>query len=205
MNAVDLGNRPLLELMFFGIREAAVGMMLGFTISFPFFAFRAFGAFVDAWRGATFATLIDPSTGADELVTEKLMMYAFTMFFISGPSLMFAMQALYDSFLLLPPGTMPTHSLNLWVSTLIDLFTRYISYAFVLSGPIFVGVMLVEAALSVISVYAPSLQVYSIDASVKSIFALGILAAMFEFAGDDIILLINKNIEIVGKLLALRQ
>ncbi|MFN7836287.1 MAG: EscT/YscT/HrcT family type III secretion system export apparatus protein [Burkholderiaceae bacterium] len=200
INSVQSVSRTPFDIVLFALRESAFGLLLGLTTALPFFTFRAFGAFIDVYRGATFATLIDPTTGNDELVTEKLMSFLFTLLIISGPSLMLTVNSLYNSFLVIPPGFSTPESFRVWVNALVDLFGRHMLYAVILTGPILIGVFLIEVALSIISVYAPSLQIYSIEATLKTTAALFILIAMLEFAGDDILKVVNHNIELVNKL-----
>lgn len=47
-------NPPAFTLITF-LSEVVLGALLGLTIAFPYYAFKAFGALVDVYRGATFA------------------------------------------------------------------------------------------------------------------------------------------------------
>ncbi|MCD3082962.1 SPI-1 type III secretion system export apparatus protein SpaR, partial [Salmonella enterica subsp. enterica serovar Enteritidis] len=47
------------------LQEAAVGVMLGCLLSWPFWVMHALGCIIDNQRGATLSSSIDPANGID--------------------------------------------------------------------------------------------------------------------------------------------
>lgn len=201
VNAVDAKERTFIELSVFAIHEVFFGLILGLIVSIPFFILRFTGAFIDAWRGATFSTLIDPTSGNDELPIEKLLGYTYSLLFFSGPSIILAINCVYDSFLIIPPGITSYDVNDGLLHFAINELSKTFYFAVILGGPVLIAIMLAELALAVISVYSPALSVYSIEMAFKSVAAIAMLLVTFEFASDEIMRISHEGVFMMSKTL----
>lgn len=160
-------NPPALGLLTF-LSEVALGGLLGLIIGLPYFAFKAVGALIDVYRGATFAAQATGNDSGEELPTETLFALLFCAIILAGPGLHAITVHLLNSYLLFPPGTLATDSFNSWLPSLLRLLADHITFAVLISGPILIAVLVVEVLVEIISAFAQQLQVYSLQFALRS-------------------------------------
>ncbi|MCQ8895548.1 flagellar biosynthetic protein FliR [Limnobacter humi] len=182
--------------------EACLGLFMGLTLSLPYHALMTLGALADVYRGATFAAMSSPVQSEEVLPAQELMGYFYMILFVSGPMLILSITALYQSFIVMPPGMIHSDSLSQWGDGLIRLFANFFSLALLLSAPLLIVTMLSELAMSVISAFAPNLQVYSLQYALRSLIVIAVLYLVLEYASDEMIRSFNIQLQWLNKSLA---
>ena len=183
------------------VTEVVLGAMLGMTIFMPYAAFRAVGALVDVYRGATFAAQATGTDGGEELPLETLFAYMFAAMILAGPGLHAVTIHLIHSYLIMPPGMVEITSLTEWGATLIRMMADHIAFAVLLSGPVLIAVLLVEICVEIVSAFAQQLQVYSLQFGLRSVFAIAALLVMLHFAEDEMFRMFKEYSDSLNQLL----
>ncbi|HEX5487447.1 MAG TPA: flagellar biosynthetic protein FliR [Limnobacter sp.] len=194
-------NPPVFTLITF-LSEVSLGALLGLTISMPYFAFKSVGALVDVYRGATFSAQVTGSdTSQEELPVEQLFAFLYSALIMAGPGLHAVTVHLLDSYLILPPGTLESASLQAWLTSMLRITADHVEFAVLLSGPILLAVLVVEFAMEIISAFTQQLQVYSLQYALRSVFGVAALLVLMHYAEDEILAMFRQYSESLYKLL----
>lgn len=169
------------------LSEVMLGSLLGLITAIPWFAFKAVGAMVDVYRGATFAAQTTGSDSGEELPLETLFGLVFAALIFAGPGLPVISHHLLNSYLLLPPGTLSLDNLYVWTGPLLRMLADHITFAVLLSAPILIAVLIVELIMEIISAFAQQLQVYSLQFGLRSVLGIAFLLLVLEFASEEIL------------------
>lgn len=185
--------------------EVCLGALLGLTIALPYYAFRAMGALIDVYRGATFSAQVSGNDSGEQLPIETLFGMLFIAHVATNPGLHGITVHLLHSFLQLPPGTLNLEGLNPWLTTLVRLFADHITFGFLLSAPVLIIVLLVELIMEIVSAFTPQMQVYSLEYGLRSVLGVGMLVLTMEFASAEIFLFMNEYLDILERSLEALQ
>lgn len=183
------------------VSEVILGAMLGMTIFMPYSAFKAFGAFIDVFRGATFSAQASGNDSGEELPMETLFAYLFVAIIFAGPGLHAITIHLLNSYMLMPPGTVVASSLYDWGFTLMRMLSDHIAFGLLLAGPVLIAVLVVELCIEIVSAFAQQLQVYSLQFGLRSVFAIAALIVMLHYTEDEIFRLFREYSTGIEKLL----
>ncbi len=195
---------PVFNVLTF-VSEVLLGVLLGMTISLPYYAFKGFGAMVDVYRGATFSAQVTGNDAGEELPLETLFGLLFAALMFAGPGLHAVTVHLLKSYLLMPPGTLSVTGFDAWITTLMRLMVDSIAFAVLLSGPVLIAILVVELAVEIVSAFAQQLQVYSLEYGLRSVFGIAALLALMHFAEEEIFYLFREYSESLFLLLEGKQ
>lgn len=158
------------------LKEAFIGVLIGFAAGLIFYGFEAAGQMIDAQRGMSIARLLIPELGTQSsLVGSFLFQLSVVVFLTMGGHHMF-LNAVYGSYELLPvfqfpnvqPGLMP----------LMDFFMKITAQILVLSvqiaAPVIIAILIADIILGVANRIAPQINVWELGFNVKGY--LGVLA-----------------------------
>ena len=178
----SLGGLALIALI---LKEAFIGLMLGFLVALPFWAVEAAGFVIDNQRGASVAATINPMTGHDTSPLGIMLVQGFIAFFFIIGGFLVLLGMVYDSYL-------QWHPLHFWPQldmAASELFmgqlNRLVVLALLLAAPVLVAMFLAELGLALVSRFTPQLQVFILAMPIKSglaMLTLGLyVALMFEY------------------------
>lgn len=144
------------------MKEAFVGLLLGFVAAELFYAVEMAGKIVDMVRGTNQVQLMVPQLGERSSaygdLNYQLMLVIFL--FIKGHHVFIA--AMFESFRVVPLDTFPKMSLGLW--PMIELFIRYSADIFTigvtLAAPIAIACLIVELTFGLLNRVAPQINAY---------------------------------------------
>lgn len=159
-------------LMLLIVKEAMVGLAIGFAASFIFTAVQFAGRLVDTEIGFGMVELIDPFS--DEMVTTlgQLQVIIFTILFLLFNGHYFLLLAIQKSFQLIP--LMGSHIFGGPVSMHItDMINNIFVLAIRFSAPIYVTLILTELALGVVARTAPQINIFFVGLPLKIVVGLG--------------------------------
>ena len=159
------------------LREAMLGLTIGFICTLFFVAIETAGHFVDAQSGFAFAASVDPSTGNNVSVASKFHnMLAMLLFFAINAHHV-VIRGLADSFLIAPVG-----QFNLSPSVAngaLTLFSALFVVSLRISAPIFAALFLADVALAMVSRVVPQMNVFIVGLPFKlGLALLGLLIAI---------------------------
>lgn len=172
------------------VKEAVIGLILGFLVAVPFWMFEIVGFVVDNQRGASMASMMNPATGNDTSPLGIALNLAFIAFFMTTGGMTLLLSLIYDSYRLWDPlafwpGFQPGSG-----ELILGQLNRLMLNALLLAAPMLVAMWLAEIGLAIVSRFAPQLQVFFLAMPIKS--ALGVLVlvlyagTMFDFGAGQI-------------------
>lgn len=161
------------------VKEATIGLVLGYTVSVPFWAAEAFGFILDNQRGAGIAAMSNPATDDESspLGIALQQAYLILFFVMAGPSLLFGMT--YESYQSWPPLTWVPHWNEATAAHFLSLLDQLVGTAVVLAAPVMAAMLISELTLALASLFAPQLQVFFLAMPIKSGVALFVLMVYF--------------------------
>ncbi|MFM2281244.1 MAG: hypothetical protein RLZZ444_3475, partial [Pseudomonadota bacterium] len=156
-------------------KEYALGFLMGYGVSWLFWAVQTAGDFIDNQRGAAIASSIDPLQGHEASPLGNLFSQAFVTYFFSVGGFLLVVKLLYTSFSAWPVMRgLPLLSPELPALAL-QIMDSGMRLMFVLAAPVIAIMFLAEFSLAIVSRFAPQLQVFILAMPIKSALALMIL------------------------------
>lgn len=178
--------------------ECALGVAIGLSLAITMEIFTAAAQFVSFEAGLTFASTIDPSSGADSTVLITLAeLTTGLLFFVTGADRLF-IKALADSLRLCPPESFSIH--QTWATPMIEFSASIISTGMRLAAPIIALVLLADFVLAVLGRVQAQLHLLSLTMPVKLGAALVLMAAIISLQPSMFESLIASSIRMMESL-----
>lgn len=182
---------PLGIWLVFGLalKEALLGLLIGFTFVMLFHAVETAGFFIDNQRGSTMASSVDPLLGGQTSPLGLLLLQSFVVYFFVSGGFLLMLGVIYSSYQVMPVlsflPTMPTEA-GLFFLTQVD---RMVRIGFVLAAPVFAAMFIAEIGVALVSRFAPQLNVFFLAMPVKSGVAMLVLVlyaqTFLTYAGQE--------------------
>lgn len=152
------------------IKEALVGLLIGFTAYLILSALQIVGGLIDFQMGFSIANLIDPQTGAQSPLMGQYL-YTFGLLFLlatNGHHLL--IDGIYNSYHFIPIDQkwLPLGNSNV-VEYMIRSFSMMFVVAFQMAVPIVGSLFLVDVALGIIARTVPQFNIFVVGMPVKII------------------------------------
>ena len=170
---LDVASLSSISLLGIIIKEAVIGMLMGFAIGTIFWGVQSMGFVIDNQRGATMASSIDPMTGTQTSPLGIFMMQVLTVFFYISGGVFFMLRAFYNSYLAFPVATFYPNLTMDGAVHFLSLMDSILALALLFAAPALIAMFLSEFALGLVSRFAPQLNVFFLSMPVKS--AVGML------------------------------
>lgn len=182
-----LSNGALLVAM--GLKEFAVGFLLGVLLSIPFWAVQAVGEVVDAQQGIA-GGIDDPTTKTQGSAFGGFLLFAAIVLFVSAGGLGVVASTLYESYAVWPLTIwLPPFSLEGFVG-LASLLDDVLRFAILVGAPFLIAFFLLDVGIGLLSRFAPSVSAFALLPVAKGLAFVGVLAlyALFliEYASDEL-------------------
>lgn len=160
------------------LKEAIIGLILGFAFGAPYFAALTCGEILDNQRGATIAKSIDPAAGVEASVMGTFMGFLWTVTFALGGGLLKLLDTLATSYRRLPMDGVLTLNADT-LSVIGSLLGKALMSGIAAAAPAVTAMLMVEISLGILSKFAPQLNPFSVAMTVKSLVACLILVLYF--------------------------
>lgn len=162
------GDVALLTMGAILIKEAVIGIVLGFVTSFIFYAAEGVGFIIDVQRGASMATIFDPMAGSQTSLMGSFLIQMMSVAFFSAGGFLFFLSLMYKTYQLWPVFTcFPTFQTGFAVF-FNDFLNQLMAVIFCLSAPILIVLFLSEFGLGLVNRFAPQLNVFFLAMPIKS-------------------------------------
>jgi type III secretion protein T len=172
-------------------KESLLGVMLGFLVAVPLWAFDTMGSYIDNQRGASIAQTINPMSGHDSSPLGELFSQAALTYMLAGGGFVLILGIGYRSFELWPILSWTPHLSDETPQILLGQLDRLTRLAVLLGSPVILSMLLAEIGLALVSRFAPQLQVFFLAMPVKSGIAMFVFAVyagtLFDIAHDDLL------------------
>ena len=155
------------------LKEVALGVVLGFLVSMPFWAAEGAGRLADTARGANLAEVLVPQTGAQTSpLGDVALQLAVVLFFATGGHLLF-LRALAESYQAVPLVGFPRAAALQGVGGVaVEATSRLILATLGLAAPVLAALFLADLSLGLVNRVAPQLQVYFLGMPPKALLGL---------------------------------
>lgn len=154
------------------LKEAAIGLLLGFFLATPFWIFESIGTLFDTQRGALMGQQLNPETGDMSSVMGLLLQQSAIILMIQVGAFAWLFGLLVDSFIFWPATAwLPDFSDDaapILVSQAGHLISSFVLYAL----PLMMVLASIELIFALVGVYSPQLQVYFLAMPAKSLVGL---------------------------------
>lgn len=164
------------------LKEAITGILIGLGSRLCLYILNFSGHMVDMEIGFSMVQEMDPTTNVNSTVTANLYSYAFMLFFLVSDMHYFIVDALFDSYKLIPIGEASFHAnlYNIMLSYIVSFFV--IGFRIIL--PIFCCILVINIILGILAKIAPQMNMFVVGMQLKVMVGLFLLFITFQlFAG----------------------
>jgi flagellar biosynthetic protein FliR len=177
----------MIALMLVG--EVIMGLLLDVVVRFLFAAVQTAGHYIGFSMGFAMMNVIDPMTGTQEPITGHVLYQTTMLIFLALNGHLFLLQALGDSFRLIPPGGL---LINPELGEHLLVFASNIfTLALKIAAPVIGSLFLVDLALALVSRAAPQMNVlfigFPLKIGVGFLFMILIFTTLARYVGDYIL------------------
>lgn len=164
------------------LKEIAVGVVIGFLSSLPFFAAEAAGRLADTGRGANMSEVLVPQLGTRSSPLGDLsLQLAIVIFWAMDGHLLF-FNALASSYEALPITGFPSVAAAQGVGNLAVYATSHLILVTLgLAAPVLAATFLTDLSLGLVNRVSPQIQVFFVGMPAKAL--IGVMVMMLAFAG----------------------
>ncbi len=178
----------VLEYAIIIMKEAIVGLLVGFGASICTSIVNFAGSVADMETGLSMVTLMDPTSREQSSITGVFYQYVLMLMLVATGMYRYLFAALADTFELIPVNGAVFHSDRL-VDAMIQFLEDYIIIGFRIVLPVFCTILLLNAVLGVLAKVAPQMNMFAVGIQMKIVVGLSVMlltANMLPGAADFI-------------------
>ncbi len=179
------------------VREAGIGIAIGFFFATILWAMEAAGEIIDAKVGATIGQILEPNGGTMTSLTGSLLQRLAHVLFAAWGGLLLLVGTIMESFVIWPIArswpVLDPQSLILFEGE----FGRLMTLALVFAAPILVMLYVVDAALGLLNRFAQQLNVFSLSLSIKSWAATALLLILVPLLAQAVLKDLSTRSDVV--------
>lgn len=156
------------------LKESLTGLLIGLGASVCMSIVQFAGKVADMEVGLSMVQLIDPLTRENSGFMGSVYQYALVLIMLITNMHYFFIQAIVETFELIPIGGAVFSSRNLYM-TMTQFLGDYVSIAFRMCLPIVAAMLLLNAVLGIMAKTAPQMNMFAVGIQIKVLVGLGIL------------------------------
>lgn len=156
------------------LREAIVGLLMGFACNICTTIVGFAGRIIDMEIGLSMASLMDPMTKENMSISGVIYNYAITLMLLITGIYEYILKALAESFSLIPIGGAVFASDRL-LGAMLKFMADYVMIAFRICLPMFAVMILLNALLGILAKVAPQMNMFAVGMQMKVLIGLILL------------------------------
>ena len=172
---LDIEGMSFMTLLSIVVKEIIIGVLVGFLAAKMFWIAMSVGFFIDNQRGASMASVHDPTSGEQTspfgLFFQQTLI---VLFYTSGGFLVF-LGGIFQSYLVWPIDSFFPQFADAFPGFFLDVADDVMLTVVVLAAPVVITVFVTEFGLGLMNRFAPQLNVFVLAMSVKSLVAIIVL------------------------------
>lgn len=203
MARFDATHLELLTFVVVIVKEAVVGLAMGFLAMLMFAAIEMAGAFVDLQVGFGFAQVVDPMTREHSAVLGQLQNLAATLLFLALNGHHLMIRGLAESFSIIPLGGMALQPEA--AASIMQIFATMFLAALKIGAPVVGAIFLTDVSLGILARTVPQLNVFVVGLPAKLAVALiafiaimpmafAVMAGLFSGLHRDLLVLLKHMV-----------
>jgi flagellar biosynthetic protein FliR len=164
------------------VKEALLGLLLGFVAALAFDAVRLAGQIMDTVRGQNMATVMAPQL-PDRVSISADILYQLTLIaFVGAGGHRLFIAALVRSFKVFPPHMTPAwgDEAQEIALGLARISADALGLGVLLAFPVIAACLLVDLCLALVNKSAPQIQVFFVGMPIKALLGVGVMLGMLE-------------------------
>ncbi len=166
----------LMAYILLALKEIYIGAVMGFAGTFIFAGLRFAGSWIDSETGFNMTQIMNPMAGEEDTALAHLIFILFVLILLMGGGHIFYLQALAESFRLIP-----LTGAHMASGSLVGVFAAMTAESFVLgmkvAAPVVATLFVSSIALAIIARIMPQMNVWMVGMPMK--IALGMMTLMF--------------------------
>ncbi|MDX8362238.1 flagellar biosynthetic protein FliR [Cytobacillus sp. IB215316] len=152
------------------LKEALIGILIGFTAYIIFSAIQTAGGFIDFQMGFAIANVIDPQTGAQSPLMGQYLYTFALLFLLSVDAHHLLLDGIFNSYQFIPiDQTWVSFGDSRFSAFLIQTMSYMFIIAFQMALPIVGSLFLVDIALGIMARTMPQLNIFVVGIPIKII------------------------------------
>ena len=155
-------------------KEALTGLFLGFGVSICTGILAFAGRIIDMETGLSMVNLVDPTTKEMSSMTGVLYQYMVTLILLVSGMHRYLLQALSETYILIPVNGAIFHTDKL-LETMLLLLRDYILIGFRICLPVFAVMLLLNAVLGIMAKVSPQMNMFAVGLQLKVLVGLCVL------------------------------
>lgn len=164
----------LVELAMIVVKEALVGLLIGFSVNICTSILSFAGHIADMETGLSMVQALDPATREMTSITGGIYTYSFNMMMLTSGLYAYLLGALKDTYTLIPVNGAVFRPDDL-LNSMLTFMADYVFIGFRIILPIFAAVLMLNAILGIIAKVSPQMNMFAIGVQLKILVGLGIL------------------------------
>ncbi len=149
-----------LEALLISVHQIVIGLALGFVLRLALGALELAGEAVAHLMGLSFASMIDPVNGVQAPVLSQFYLLLATLVFLAFNGHLMWVEALAESFRLLPVGAQGLTPQALW--SLVTFGAELFAWGVRMALPVVAALLVINVAFGVLTRAAPQLNLFSV-------------------------------------------
>lgn len=180
------------------VQQFLIGLGMAFILQVVFDAVAFAGQVIAYSMGLGFASMVDPSNGAQVPIVGQYLIIITTLVFLMFDGHLVFLALLMDSFQTIPVGPMGLFSADLW--SLVQWGGRLFAGGLLMALPAVVSLLLVNLTFGVITRAAPQLNIFAVGFPVTILLGFWILWTALPHLTDHFVELLNEAMQRVREL-----
>ncbi len=176
----------ILEYSVLVLKEAMVGLIIGFGANICMAVVNFTGSIIDMETGMAMATLFDPQTNQETSISGVLYQYAMSLILIVSGMYQYLLKALVETYTLIPVNGAIFNREHL-LNSMVTFMGNYLTIGFRICLPVFCAMILLNAILGIMTKVSPQMNMFSVGIQLKMLVGIGVLflaIAMLPSAAD---------------------
>ncbi len=182
------------------LKEALVGLSIGFVASLAMSILIMAGEFIDREIGFTMAQTFDPGMNANVTITAELYDKVIYLCILITNLHHFILRALADSFALVPMGRI-NFDLGMLYTQVVGFITQYFSIGFRIAMPVFLAAIMINVVLGILAKSSPQMNMFAIGMQLKVFAGLTVLSICVMFIPNIANYLMERMYDMVTSVL----
>ena len=185
---VYIQYNTLLQYAAYILKEMLTGVLIGFSANVAVMVTTFAGQLVDNNIGFSMAAQMDPITQQNTTVSGYIYRYGFMLIFIVSGFYRYLVEALAETFTLIPVGR-AAFNLELMYGSFMQMITQYVTLGFRIALPVFSVILILNGLLGVMAKVSPQMNMFSVGIQIKALVGLTVMWATIRLlpkAGDMI-------------------
>ena len=174
VDRIEVVYSSLLGYAIIVMKEAVTGLLIGWGAQICMTVAAFAGSIADMEIGLSMVSLMDPLTRENATFSGVFYQYLFTLMLIISGMYQYLLQALIDTFTLIPIGgaVLQTDSL---LSSMMRFMSDYIIIGFRICLPIFCVILIMNCTLGILAKVSPQMNMFAVGIQMKVLVGLSVM------------------------------